>query len=90
MEHYHIIVSGHVQGVGFRYFTQAAAMENSLCGWVKNNDNGTVEIELCGDQKSFDQFLIQLKQGPRYAQVDDIFVEKVENGTNHSNFLILN
>ncbi len=46
MPRYNIIVSGRVQGVGFRYFVQTLAGRLNLKGWVKNLDNGDVQMEL--------------------------------------------
>ncbi len=61
MRHIHLIVSGRVQGVGFRAFTQQAAVENEIVGWVKNLADGAVEVEAVGNDKQVDQFIKKVK-----------------------------
>ncbi len=52
----HILVSGRVQGVGFRYRTYYLAQNLGLTGWVQNLDDGRVEMELQGDEADMNQF----------------------------------
>jgi acylphosphatase len=61
MKQMRIIVTGHVQGVGFRYFTQAQALEHNITGWVRNNEDGTVEFGCLrnGNRPFFIHFLPQ-------------------------------
>lgn len=66
------IVSGKVQGVGFRYLAQAAALEKEVTGWVKNLDNGFVEIYAEGTAEQLNSFVSVLKQGSRFARVHHI------------------
>ncbi len=66
------IVSGRVQGVSYRYFTQQAARELELTGWVRNLADGTVEVQVAGDREVLARFHQQLLQGPRFGQVDSI------------------
>ena len=44
----HIVVKGTVQGVGFRYYAQMKAVQHKITGWVKNTDQGTVEMVAVG------------------------------------------
>ena len=60
-----IVFYGRVQGVGFRYRAQYAAEQYRLTGWVYNGDDGTVLMEVQGDEASIDQML-QLLQNDRY------------------------
>jgi len=67
-----LIVSGRVQGVGFRAFVADAARAECLSGWVRNLADGTVEVQVAGEAKSVGRFEWQLWQGPAGARVDDV------------------
>ena len=69
MERLHAVVHGHVQGVGFRYFVQRRASELGLSGWVRNNDDGTVEAVAEGPRETLEQLRLALESGPRMARV---------------------
>ena len=77
MKQYHIYVSGLVQGVGYRNFTQRKAQELGLSGWVRNLFDGRVEIMVIGKQPQIDQFIKHLKKGPILARVEDIQIQPV-------------
>ena len=70
-------VVGRVQGVGFRYFVQSRARSLQLCGWVRNEDDGSVLVLAEGDQKSLDSLRQSLVRGPRSARVDSVEDEPV-------------
>lgn len=72
----HIFVSGLVQGVFFRKFTVDIANESGLTGWVKNTDDGKVEIMAEGDLDQFTNFIIKLKQGSEDSEVADFVVDE--------------
>ena len=74
MRQFHIIVSGIVQGVGFRYFTLYLAKNYGINGWVRNLPNGDVEIMAAGVEDALERFLSKLKIGPRYSKVTNIEV----------------
>lgn len=57
MLQYRIIVNGRVQGVGFRYFVQMEADKRKLAGWVKNRDDGRVEILAEGPENALQSFV---------------------------------
>ncbi|GGB61821.1 acylphosphatase [Lentibacillus populi] len=79
----HIIVSGRVQGVGFRYAARQAALEHNLVGWVQNKADGTVELEIAGKETDVNRFLAKLKSGfNRFIRVDDLQVETSQSATN--------
>jgi len=67
-------VTGRVQGVGFRYFTQAEARQLDLTGWVKNEYDGTVTFFAQGPADRVEQFLVRIKQGPPYGRVSQVRV----------------
>jgi acylphosphatase len=68
-------VSGKVQGVSFRYFVVEQAIQLGLTGWVRNKWNGTVEVCAEGSRKNLEILLVDLRQGPPMAWVDDICFE---------------
>ena len=76
----HVLVQGKVQGVGFRAFTQAQANQKGLDGWVKNRQDGTVEVEAEGPKEMLEAFLKDLEKGPLFSHVTKIIVDwKVPN-----------
>lgn len=70
----HAVVSGRVQGVGFRYFVREQALGLGLDGWVRNRRNGRVEAVAEGEQEALERFLRGLQRGPRASQVTDVDV----------------
>lgn len=76
-----LIVSGRVQGVGFRWSTLQIAERLGLAGWVSNQIDGTVKIRVQGPEDVVNQFIKIIKQGPTsYARVDQCKItnEKIE------------
>ncbi len=69
------VISGRVQGVGFRYFVQSVAHRESLSGWVRNLDSGQVETAVAGDVDAIERFERALRQGPPAARVDSVTVD---------------
>lgn len=68
------LVRGRVQGVGFRYFTQAAAMRAGVAGWVRNRPDGTVEIAAAGEADALERLEQEIRRGPAGARVDQVAV----------------
>jgi len=54
---FHIVVSGRVQGVGYRYSAAKAAAKYRISGWVRNTFDGSVEIECEGDEENLNYFI---------------------------------
>ncbi len=71
------VITGRVQGVGFRFFVEAAAAREGIHGWVRNRADGAVEAWIEGDQEAVDRVDAALRRGPGSAQVDDVRVEDV-------------
>lgn len=67
-----ILISGLVQGVGFRFFTQRAAAAHQVTGYVRNLDDGRVEALAEGAEREVHSFIQDLYAGPRYSRVDDV------------------
>lgn len=72
------VVSGRVQGVGFRYFTADAARREGLGGSVRNLEDGSVEVIADGEAESMLRFERALRQGPSRARVEHVRVEETE------------
>ena len=68
----YIRVSGRVQGVGFRWFTSMTAARLKLTGWVRNREDGDVEMEVQGDEGPVEDFVRAVSRGPRYAVVENM------------------
>lgn len=69
-----VIVSGRVQGVGYRYFVQSQAYELGFSGYVRNLPNGDVELEAEASADLLDQLVVALRRGPALSRVDDMKV----------------
>ena len=76
-----IIVTGRVQGVGFRYFTVRCANDLGLCGWVRNLPDGSVETAIQGQVEKIEEMIGLLKQGPGAANVSGLEIEEIESGS---------
>ena len=72
------VITGRVQGVGFRFFAEAAAAREGVHGWVRNRPNGTVEAWVEGDAESVQRIEAALHRGPAGARVERVDVEHVE------------
>ena len=69
-----LIITGRVQGVGFRDWVERQARQAGLAGYVRNRREGTVELVISGSEAQVDAMLAQCRKGPRLAIVDDIEV----------------
>ncbi|OHC69173.1 MAG: acylphosphatase [Rhodocyclales bacterium RIFCSPLOWO2_02_FULL_63_24] len=70
-----LIISGVVQGVGFRYAMLAQARLLGVGGWVRNRRDGSVEAMIAGDAGQIAEMLVWSHLGPAGAAVDDVMVE---------------
>jgi acylphosphatase len=66
------LVSGRVQGVGFRWFVALHAQEGQLAGWVRNLPDGRVEVVARGEQEALAALEAVLRSGPRSARVEHV------------------
>ena len=69
---YHAIACGRVRGVGFRYYVLRAANALGLDGWVRNRDDGSVELVVQGEEEQVQQLLQTVRQGTLWIQVDSL------------------
>ena len=65
-------VSGRVQGVGFRWFVQKHGAEAGVDGWVRNEDDGRVQVYAAGTAAQLDRLAGLLHQGPRWCEVRSV------------------
>jgi acylphosphatase len=72
------VVSGLVQGVGFRYFARSTGRAFSLAGWVRNTADARVEAIVAGSAAALDEFEARLREGPAGARVDAVSREPIE------------
>ena len=70
----HFLVKGRVQGVGFRWFVQREAAELGLRGWVRNTDDGHVEVLAAGSPEQMQELVLALHRGTRGSRVDKVEV----------------
>ena len=82
------LVSGRVQGVGFRFFARDAAAREGVDGVVRNLADGAVEIEAHGDYEALIRFERAIRRGPAGARVDDVLVEPAPPSERHDGFRI--
>lgn len=68
-------VSGDVQGVGFRFFTQNAANRAGICGYVRNLRDGRVEVYATGTEKQMRELPAAIHRGPIGASVNEVIEE---------------
>ncbi|MEI6650671.1 MAG: acylphosphatase [Candidatus Moraniibacteriota bacterium] len=70
-------IYGRVQGVGFRSLARREALTLSLSGFVRNENDGSLIIEIEGDRASVDSFVEWAKRGPSRAQVERVEIESI-------------
>lgn len=68
----HVVIRGRVQGVGYRDFTERAALSRGLAGWVRNRRDGAVEAVLAGPPALVADMIAACRRGPFNARVDAI------------------
>jgi len=73
----HVRVTGRVQGVFFRAWTQGEARELGVSGWIRNCSEGAVEAHLEGEEDAVTRMVERMWRGPSNAQVEDVNAEDV-------------
>jgi acylphosphatase len=68
----HFLIRGRVQGVGFRWFVHREASELELRGWVRNTEDGDVEVVVSGSPEDLAELRSSLRRGPRGSRVDQL------------------
>jgi acylphosphatase len=83
-----LLISGEVQGVGFRFFTQRSAAKHQVRGYVRNLPDGRVEAFVQGNESSVNAFTRDLAAGPRFSKVTEVEELVVEPTNEYSTFRI--
>lgn len=83
-----IIVSGEVQGVGYRYYTQMKAIQFGITGWVRNLQEGGVEILASGQKADLESFVDEVRRGNPFSTVNHIEVHETEKTESYKSFAI--
>ena len=83
-----VIVSGLVQGVGFRYFVHREAAKLGVDGYVRNLAGGQVEAVFCGEKGLIDELVKAVRIGPRHAAVSDVHLEEIPPPAHLTGFTI--
>jgi acylphosphatase len=81
------LVSGRVQGVGFRFFARRAAESARVSGWARNLPDGRVETVVEGEPEAVERYLEKIRRGPMGGRVDGVEVEEVAT-EGHAGFRI--
>ena len=86
----HFLVKGRVQGVGFRWFVHREAAEIGLRGWVRNTEDGHVEVLAAGEPEQLEDLMKALGQGSRGSRVDAVIEHTLDDseGANLKTFEI--
>ena len=82
------LISGDVQGVGYRFFAQRAAARHQVVGYVKNLSDGRVESLVEGSPQQVEAFKHDLATGPRFSQVNHIEELNLDPSGSYSSFRI--
>jgi acylphosphatase len=75
----HFLIQGRVQGVGFRWYVHREASELNLRGWVRNTEEGEVEVVASGDLADLAELRASLRRGPRGSRVDHLIEHYLED-----------
>jgi len=87
LQRFFVNVKGRVQGVGFRYFCRETALDLGVCGWVKNESDGSVSLEAQAHEDILKEYFDKVSKGPSSSRVSDFIKSKspcVEHETGFS------
>ena len=85
----HLVISGRVQGIGFRYWLQSIAIEKNIFGWVKNKISGDVETLIVGNAKEVEDLIKLCEQGSPSSKVDQVKVNEYKKNYLKKSFDII-
>ena len=85
----HLVISGSVQGVGFRYWLRSIAIKKNIFGWVKNKISGDVEVLIVGNEKEVNDMIKLCEKGPSSSRVDYVKVNEYKKDYLKKNFDII-
>lgn len=84
----HLLISGRVQGVGFRFFTRRQALAFELRGYVCNLPDGRVEVVAVGEQSDLESFVEEVQQGPPGSWVRECVADWLDSPGRYADFSI--
>lgn len=82
-------IRGMVQGVNFRYFAQEEARRRGVTGWVRNAEDGDVEVVAEGEAEALARFVEWCRRGPPAARVGGVDEEELGGERRYSNFQVV-
>ena len=82
------LVKGRVQGVGFRWFVEYEARRIGVGGWVRNREDGAVEVLASGTDAQLGSLYDRLREGPRAARIDRVEVDEAAPFSGYQKFQI--
>ncbi len=85
---YKVLLSGRVQGVGFRYFAESLASKYGINGYVENIYNRKVEVVGQGEDEELRQFFEEVKKGPAFSVITETKVEELDGSKKYNTFEI--
>lgn len=83
-----LVITGRVQGVGYRDFVRTEALARNLSGWVRNRRDGSVEAIVKGETESVEEMIAACWRGPRASKVIDVQIEAADTGEPVTGFSI--
>lgn len=84
----HLLISGRVQGVGFRMNTLHQANRLGVHGWARNLPDDRVEVLAWGDRPAMNQFIAWCRRGPIHARVDTVDIDDGTPDPNLNGFVV--
>jgi len=84
----HILIEGKVQGVGFRNFTFRMASQKLVFGWVRNLNDGRVEVLAQADADKMENFVQALRTGPKSGRVDGLTEKSIHTSESYNQFVV--
>lgn len=85
----YVIISGFVQGVGFRHFVKVNARSLGVKGWIKNLSSGEVEAIFQADKENIEHLIEICRKGPFLSEVKKIAVEKINSSDKFDKFEVV-
>ena len=85
----HVVVSGEVQGIGYRAFIKRRAQSIGIIGWIRNLEDGNVEAVFQGESDIIEEIIAVCNRGPVFARVKNVQVFKEEPRDDLTNFSII-
>ena len=85
----HVLIGGRVQGVSFRYNARDKALSLGLKGWIRNTPDGRVECEFEGAEQAVEDMVAFCREGPRWAKVTNIEINRLEYTGKYPTFQII-